>query len=53
MKKDLSERDICNKFITPAIKQAGWDNLSPIRTFLTPAAFGRNITGDSQNDTDL
>jgi type I restriction enzyme R subunit len=24
-KKDLSERDICTKFITPAIVQAGWD----------------------------
>lgn len=24
-KKKLSERDICTKFITPAIKKAGWD----------------------------
>jgi type I restriction enzyme R subunit len=24
-KKDLSERDICTKFITPALKNAGWD----------------------------
>lgn len=24
-KKDLSERDICTKFITPAIKNAGWN----------------------------
>ena len=24
-KKDLSERDICTKFITPAIIKAGWD----------------------------
>lgn len=24
-KKSLSERDICTKFITPAIKNAGWD----------------------------
>jgi hypothetical protein len=23
-KKDLSERDICTKFITPAIQAAGW-----------------------------
>jgi type I restriction enzyme R subunit len=30
-KKDLSERDICTKFITPAVKQAGWDDLSQIR----------------------
>jgi len=25
MKKTLSERDICTKYITPAIQQAGWD----------------------------
>ncbi len=30
-KKDLSERDICTKFITPALEQAGWDVLSQIR----------------------
>jgi type I restriction enzyme, R subunit len=30
-KKYLSERDICSKFITPAIKRAGWDLLSQIR----------------------
>ncbi len=30
-KKDLSERDICTKFITPAVKQAGWDVMSQIR----------------------
>ena len=23
-KQDFSERDICTKFITPAIEQAGW-----------------------------
>jgi hypothetical protein len=30
-KKDLSERDIGTKFITPAVKQAGWDEMSQIR----------------------
>ena len=30
-KKDLSERDICTKFITPAVQQAGWDAMSQIR----------------------
>jgi type I restriction enzyme, R subunit len=30
-KRDLSERDICTKFITPAIEKAGWDDLSQIR----------------------
>lgn len=27
-KKSLSERDICTKYITPAIKKAGWDTLT-------------------------
>jgi type I restriction enzyme R subunit len=30
-KKSLSERDICTKFITPAIERAGWDNHTQIR----------------------
>jgi type I restriction enzyme R subunit len=30
-KKQLSERDICTKFITPALVQAGWDAMAQIR----------------------
>ena len=30
-KKSLSERDICTKFITPALRQAGWDEMLQIR----------------------
>ena len=30
-KKDLSERDICSKFISPAITGAGWDMLTQVR----------------------
>jgi type I restriction enzyme R subunit len=30
-KRDLSERDICTKFITPALYQAGWDQHHQIR----------------------
>lgn len=30
-KSDLSERDICSKFITPAVRQAGWDEMQQIR----------------------
>ena len=30
-KHDLSERDICTKYITPAVKQAGWDEMTQIR----------------------
>jgi len=29
-KKSLSERDICTKFITPALESAGWDRLTQI-----------------------
>jgi type I restriction enzyme, R subunit len=30
-KKQLSERDICTKYITPALEQAGWDIATQIR----------------------
>ena len=30
-KKTLSERDICTKFVTPAINHAGWEIQSQIR----------------------
>jgi type I restriction enzyme R subunit len=30
-KRALSERDICTKYITPALKQAGWDEFAQIR----------------------
>ena len=30
-KRSLSERDICTKFITPALRNAGWDEMSQIR----------------------
>lgn len=29
-KKELSERDICTKFITPALEKAGWDTITQI-----------------------
>jgi len=32
---DLSERDICSKFITPALENAGWDSLTQIREELS------------------
>ena len=34
-KKELSETDICDLFITPAIKDAGWDPLKQIRREVT------------------
>jgi len=30
-KKSFSERDICTKFITPALEKAGWDVSTQIR----------------------
>lgn len=30
-KKELSERDICTKYITPALERVGWDILTQIR----------------------
>jgi hypothetical protein len=30
-KRSLSERDICTKFITPALRRAGWNEMSQIR----------------------
>lgn len=41
-KKRLSERDICTKFITPALEQAGWDIQTQIREEVTFTA-GRII----------
>ena len=34
-KKELSESDICAKFITPAVLQAGWDEMTQIRREVT------------------
>jgi type I site-specific restriction endonuclease len=34
-KKTLSERDICTKFITPALERAGWDIQVQVREEVT------------------
>jgi len=34
-KQQLSETDICDLFITPAIKDAGWDPMQQIRREMT------------------
>jgi type I restriction enzyme R subunit len=34
-KRSLSERDICTKYITPAINKAGWDVMTQIREEVT------------------
>src|SRR5919109_4312215 len=30
-KRDLTERDICTKFILPALRRAGWDEMLQVR----------------------
>ena len=40
--RSLSERDICTKFITPALRGAGWDEMSQLREEVTFTA-GRII----------
>jgi hypothetical protein len=39
-KKDLTERDICSMFITPALLQAGWDHQHQIRAEWMKHAMG-------------
>ena len=34
-KRTFSERDICTKFITPALRAAGWDEMSQLREEVT------------------
>lgn len=45
-KKSLSERDICTKFITPALRQAGWDEILQIREEVTLAPGRVNVLGN-------
>ena len=44
MDKQLSERDICTRYITPAITQAGWDVATQVREEFTLTA-GRIVRG--------
>lgn len=34
-KKNLSERDICTQYITPALQRAGWDFATQVREEVT------------------
>lgn len=45
-KKELSETDICDLYITPAIKDAGWDQFSQIRREVTLAPGPVVVRGD-------
>jgi len=46
-KKALSERDICTKFIVPALKKAGWDIERQVReeVFFTDGRNGSVVDG--------
>lgn len=44
-KKSLSERDICTKFVTPAIQEAGWDVLTQLREEVTFTAGRIKVRG--------
>ena len=44
-KKSLSERDICTKFVTPAIEKAGWDVLTQLREEVTFTAGRIKVRG--------
>ena len=46
-KKELSERDICTKFITPAIVNAGWGIKKQIRKELTFTSGRIHVKGNS------
>ncbi len=38
-KTALTERDICTKFILPAVKRAGWDEMLQVREMTKPIRF--------------
>lgn len=44
-KRELSERDICNKFIAPAIQAAGWNILTQVREEYTVSAGRVEVRG--------
>ena len=48
-KKKLSEIDICDLFITPAIKGAGWDQLTQIRREVTLTPGPVVVRGNKSN----
>jgi restriction endonuclease S subunit len=49
-KKELTELDICDLFITPAIKDAGWDQYTQIRREVTLAGIGTAAMVDQDID---
>jgi hypothetical protein len=52
-KKLLSERDICTKFITPALRQAGWDEMSQIREEVSFTIKNPHTVADDYGDPEV
>ena len=44
-KRGLSERDICTKFITPALRKVGWDEMTQIREEVSFTKGGITVRG--------
>jgi hypothetical protein len=51
-KKDPSERDICSKFIGPAVKRAGWDVMMPSRIAARQFKPGQSGNPNSRSKND-
>ena len=47
LKKDLSERDICSKFVGPAVKRASWDGMMQIRVKRSISPRDASSSGES------
>jgi len=52
-KKQLSERDICTKYITPAIVKAGWDKQTQFREEVTITAGKITVRGNIHVEGDM
>ena len=54
-KKELSETDICDLYITPALINAGWDQMTQIRREVTlspgPVVVRGNAASRNKNKT--
>ena len=46
-KKDLSERDVCSKFVGPAVKRASWDGMMQIRVKRSISPRDASSSGES------
>jgi type I restriction enzyme, R subunit len=54
-KRSLTERDICTKFILPAVKRAGWDEMVQVReeVYFTKGVRGKLVTRGKAKKADF